>query len=126
MRISDLSSDVCSSDLPPDLQQLLIFELIEVPVGVPQARLLELTTILKRYSRSVLLRLPLTDPVFRPANETGINIVGASLSELRLRERQVMRAFRSEEHTSELQSLMRISYAVFCLKKKNSKDNHTQ
>src|SRR3546814_6141554 len=30
---------------------------------------------------------------------------------------------RSEEHTSELQSLMRISYAVFCLKKKNQKDN---
>src|SRR3546814_2282159 len=33
-------------------------------------------------------------------------------------------AFRSEEHTSELQSLMRISYAVFCLKKKNTKENH--
>src|SRR3546814_2114682 len=32
---------------------------------------------------------------------------------------------RSEEHTSELQSLMRISYAVFCLKKKNSKHNYT-
>src|SRR3546814_8979387 len=32
---------------------------------------------------------------------------------------------RSEEHTSELQSLMRISYAVFCLKKKK-KENHTQ
>src|SRR3546814_10634523 len=32
------------------------------------------------------------------------------------------RAPRSEEHTSELQSLMRISYAVFCLKKKNSKN----
>src|SRR3546814_2356829 len=30
-------------------------------------------------------------------------------------------AGRSEEHTSELQSLMRISYAVFCLKKKNNK-----
>src|SRR3546814_8120467 len=30
---------------------------------------------------------------------------------------------RSEEHTSELQSLMRISYAVFCLKKKKTKDN---
>src|SRR3546814_10605512 len=30
---------------------------------------------------------------------------------------------RSEEHTSELQSLMRISYAVFCLKKKNTKSN---
>src|SRR3546814_5347663 len=32
---------------------------------------------------------------------------------------------RSEEHTSELQSLMRISYAVFCLKKKNKNDNLT-
>src|SRR3546814_3593463 len=33
--------------------------------------------------------------------------------------------FRSEEHTSELQSLMRISYAVFCLKKKNKKNRKT-
>src|SRR3546814_7342415 len=35
-------------------------------------------------------------------------------------------AGRSEEHTSELQSLMRISYAVFCLKKKNKKRNTTR
>src|SRR3546814_3576540 len=34
-------------------------------------------------------------------------------------ESQIAQDFRSEEHTSELQSLMRISYAVFCLKKKN-------
>src|SRR3546814_2582152 len=33
--------------------------------------------------------------------------------------------FRSEEHTSELQSLMRNSYAVFCLKKKKPKHTHT-
>src|SRR3546814_4106797 len=33
---------------------------------------------------------------------------------------------RSEEHTSELQSLMRISYAVFCLKKKNNVHNHAK
>src|SRR3546814_9223096 len=33
-------------------------------------------------------------------------------------------AHRSEEHTSELQSLMRISYAVFCLKKKTKKQKH--
>src|SRR3546814_5213990 len=33
---------------------------------------------------------------------------------------------RSEEHTSELQSLMRISYAVFCLKKKNNKHERQQ
>src|SRR3546814_4714783 len=32
---------------------------------------------------------------------------------------KISEALRSEEHTSELQSLMRISYAVFCLKKKN-------
>src|SRR3546814_4473521 len=32
---------------------------------------------------------------------------------------------RSEEHTSELQSLMRISYAVFCLKKKNQHNTHS-
>src|SRR3546814_4185995 len=32
--------------------------------------------------------------------------------------------FRSEEHTSELQSLMRISYAVFCLKKKKTTEHH--
>src|SRR3546814_5468250 len=35
-------------------------------------------------------------------------------------------AGRSEEHTSELQSLMRISYAVFCLKKKNKENNNTR
>src|SRR3546814_9468840 len=35
------------------------------------------------------------------------------------------RAFRSEEHTSELQSLMRISYAVFCLKKKTQNSRQT-
>src|SRR3546814_2509711 len=36
--------------------------------------------------------------------------------------RQLAGAMRSEEHTSELQSLMRISYAVFCLKKKKTKN----
>src|SRR3546814_5431645 len=35
-------------------------------------------------------------------------------------------AVRSEEHTSELQSLMRISYAVFCLKKKTNNQQSTQ
>src|SRR3546814_3415773 len=38
----------------------------------------------------------------------------------RARQRNRHQAARSEEHTSELQSLMRISYAVFCLKKKNN------
>src|SRR3546814_10234314 len=39
---------------------------------------------------------------------------------------QNLRATRSEEHTSELQSLMRISYAVFCLKKKKKTQRNTQ
>src|SRR3546814_7326335 len=38
--------------------------------------------------------------------------------------RQPWSSVRSEEHTSELQSLMRISYAVFCLKKKNAETQH--
>src|SRR3546814_6600762 len=38
--------------------------------------------------------------------------------------RLTRQSFRSEEHTSELQSLMRISYAVFCLKKKKNKLQH--
>src|SRR3546814_4075796 len=36
---------------------------------------------------------------------------------------QLSQVYRSEEHTSELQSLMRISYAVFCLKKKNTQQS---
>src|SRR3546814_8020225 len=39
---------------------------------------------------------------------------------------KVIVTLRSEEHTSELQSLMRISYAVFCLKKKNKKIVYTR
>src|SRR3546814_2866500 len=39
---------------------------------------------------------------------------------------QQLVVFRSEEHTSELQSLMRISYAVFCLKKKNQNEIKTE
>src|SRR3546814_2531418 len=39
-------------------------------------------------------------------------------------QREYGRAQRSEEHTSELQSLMRISYAVFCLQKKNTAPKH--
>src|SRR3546814_5698838 len=38
---------------------------------------------------------------------------------------EMLRKFRSEEHTSELQSLMRTSYAVFCLKKKKRVTKHT-
>src|SRR3546814_8881935 len=49
--------------------------------------------------------------------------VAVDVVEEELRRRPAARVGRSEEHTSELQSLMRISYAVFCLKKK--KHNYT-
>src|SRR3546814_4767332 len=49
--------------------------------------------------------------------DRNIRAVGRAYKELIAAWREVLPAQRSEEHTSELQSLMRISYAVFCLKK---------
>src|SRR3546814_2628170 len=57
-------------------------------------------------------RLDLIDPT-RP--------IGGEDASILLIDRQAEGGVRSEEHTSELQSLMRISYAVFCLKKKKKK-----
>src|SRR3546814_8654668 len=57
----------------------------------------------------------------RPTQDPPISFRNGSWSLLR---RCV--AWRSEEHTSELQSLMRISYAVFCSKKKKQRAVHTQ
>src|SRR3546814_7538891 len=61
--------------------------------------------------------------VTQPALSTGVaeleRLVGTQLF---IRSRRQIR-LRSEEHTSELQSLMRISYAVFCLKKKKKLTN---
>src|SRR3546814_10320729 len=54
-----------------------------------------------------------------PANGSGNGANGAAAFNGRRRPRAA--PDRSEEHTSELQSLMRISYAVFCLKKKTNK-----
>src|SRR3546814_10213602 len=51
---------------------------------------------------------------------------GGSSGDQRDRAGRKKKTQRSEEHTSELQSLMRISYAVFCLKKKNQTKNHKQ
>src|SRR3546814_8954096 len=55
-----------------------------------------------------------TRPIFRIDDWEYYQIVNTKFAEA-----------RSEEHTSELQSLMRISYAVFCLKKKNKQHNIT-
>src|SRR3546814_3312929 len=113
MRISDWSSDVCSSDL--DVACLVhaggdedgvvaaaqggeAFGAADVAVEVEDdpAALQKVGTA----AHHLLLQLEVGDAVDHQAADAVV-------------------AVRSEEHTSELQSLMRISYAVFCLKKKN-------
>src|SRR3546814_10605134 len=108
MRISDWSSDVCSSDLPP-------------PGRAGKALRLAWR------GRGRADRHPDAGQGPRPAEpDAGVRGGDRRRPVLgRLPRRGEARAVadpgvRSEEHTSELQSLMRISYAVFCLKKKNS------
>src|SRR3546814_5266374 len=94
MRISDWSSDVCSSDL----------------------------SISQEVGREIPGDARLCLPVQSAADGAALPRPGACLGGRPAdRSRISLPAFRSEEHTSELQSLMRISYAVFCLKKKNHK-----
>src|SRR3546814_19499608 len=53
------------------------------------------------------------------ADTQNVDGKGVKIGSVSAESREAMLLHRSEEHTSELQSLMRISYAVFCLKKKN-------
>src|SRR3546814_9619217 len=78
------------------------------------------------YRRSLLLTsgdhiVFLQDPVSLGLLITAlVFVIGSAWRDIRSARRQAAEGeSRSEEHTSELQSLMRISYAVFCLKKKN-------
>src|SRR3546814_3486235 len=113
MRISDWSSYVCSSDLPALLRPGRFDR--QVVVGLPDVKGRE--QILQVHMRKV----PLSDnvePMIVARGTPGFS--GADLANL-VNEAALFaaRENRSEEHTSELQSLMRISYAVFCLKEKN-------
>src|SRR3546814_10113006 len=151
MRISDWSSDVCSSDLirrfghqpPPEPSGLggqpgKTRMVIEVPlVRSTRMRVLVSGTSTpapgsagSTYSRlssnsgwgswaRTWLRCPFrcSENVLARSSENG-----ASYTWIRDRHGTP----RSEEHTSELQSLMRISYAVFCLKKKQITTSHPQ
>src|SRR3546814_7863946 len=98
MRISDWSSDVCSSDLA----ELAAMHGLRASFahGVSHDLRAPLRAI---DSFSALLATHLGGGLDDTSRDYIARIRGAS---------------RSEEHTSELQSLMRISYAVFCLKKK--------
>src|SRR3546814_8420995 len=100
MRISDWSSDVCSSDLAARAARDRATAQARAPVASAQKAANDLT----RYQA-----LQKLDPAA---------VAGQQLDQARAQARTTA-AERSEEHTSELQSLMRNSYAVFCLKKKN-------
>src|SRR3546814_5488632 len=115
MRISDWSSDVCSSDLRSGIgitdAQKPRWQLLEGDYLLPRntAKAIEILTELSGRGDNLASR-KLASLYFTGKNDGG----GAVLRDY---DKYI---FRSGEHTSELQSLMRISYAVFCLKKKQN------
>src|SRR3546814_9937441 len=113
MRISDWSSDVCSSDLDRrDDARGVDLERQMAAVGLHPAALRRALRIL---DEDAALR------AFHEADEGDDDDRAANDGEDRAAAHRAFADLRSEEHTSELQSLMRISYAVFCLKKKTQK-----
>src|SRR3546814_10503626 len=125
MRISDWSSDVCSSDLL-DVGDLLVRD---QDVGVLENRLHALG-VGHEVGRDVALVEPHTLGQLEVDPE-GVRLLDGDdtfLADLvhRLGDGVTDGGVRSEEHTSELQSLMRNSYAVFCLKTKQHKKKQTQ
>src|SRR3546814_4212107 len=110
MRISDWSSDVCSSDLQ-----------FFADLGPKKSARIELAVMdmWRPFRNSVQKNAPNAGVVFdkfhimRHLSDALDHVRRDEYKRLQGKDRS-----RSEEHTSELQSLMRISYAVFCLKKK--------
>src|SRR3546814_2603640 len=120
MRISDWSSDVCSSDLagPELLRDAVVILAARVGVADQQRDRRAGGPSLVHTGQDLdgIGFVPRRSVPRAPGRATR-KVVG----EVARRDRDVRRAaIRSEEHTSELQSLMRISYAVFCLKKKTN------
>src|SRR3546814_6197123 len=123
MRISDWSSDVCSSDLlvrGPDGVWRVIADRTQAPAGAGYA--LQNRRVMSRVMGQALRQCRV-----RPLN-TYFEYWQADLAARAPTQSDNPRVVlltpgpyngRSEEHTSELQSLMRISYSVMCLKKKN-------
>src|SRR3546814_5660714 len=120
MRISDWSSDVCSSDL-------LIDHIIGSAVR-QRFTILRVAACRRSVGQGEAdVGLAVLAPAFAAGRKFFDEIRNADLGHhLSVEEKPALlhlddisgKADRSEEHTSELQSLMRISYAVFCLKNK--------
>src|SRR3546814_1434659 len=130
MRISDWSSDVCSSDLAEQFVEMFIpdFEQRAAQATPQRVREIELAHAAPVHQAALQRAVGI-------APEPGVvdvRVPVAERDELRVGVQEAfdrglvlqktLRFLRSEEHTSELQSLMRNSYAVFCLKKKNKQN----
>src|SRR3546814_9494723 len=119
MRISDWSSDVCSADLVRLRHVGVIALELDVAIGIGVDRVADLDAVI--IDREA-------EPAGEARREDGAQRqrVGGFLLEVEIAAvgaediapRLLIFLVRSEEHTSELQSLMRISYAVCCLTKK--------
>src|SRR3546814_6926024 len=120
MRISDWSSDVCSSDLPQGKKSGLDYIAYKGFACHVEAEEGRLWIVKQTGSQRPSGRIwPERDDrqIFLGAMELGDEKEPPAYGD---------DPDRSEEHTSELQSLMRISYAVFCLKKKKKNTTHTR
>src|SRR3546814_7280360 len=143
MRISDWSSDVCSSDLPDrGLVEQHQCRFVhdrgrDVQTPLHAARIRGNPVVLAIFQRHETQRCRNPFAPMRAAKAKGLceKIQVFAPAQIFV-QRQFLRrdtatlahrrvARRSEEHTSELQSLMRISYAVFCLKKKKKTNTNT-
>src|SRR3546814_7318915 len=131
MRISDWSSDVCSSDPETDIADIRHRRRVRANFRSGQTKTRNLAAIDQAGQPFPFLfvgavvhqQLAGAERVRHHYRHRQRDRFACELGHDR-RLRVGRKAERSEEHTSELQSLMRISYAVFCLKKKN-KNNKT-
>src|SRR3546814_5541165 len=127
MRISDWSSDVCSSDLWYDtdidgpIRQNLFFN---APAAFGPAK--PIVDGIAAAERDAFGGNPNLAAYTSPSAVVGADSRGPfnKTKTQTYMAKFILDTSRSEEHTSELQSLMRISYAVFCLKKKKDRTHH--
>src|SRR3546814_7738095 len=125
MRISDWSSDVCSSDLETFLQVASLQQAAPGIVDKQFAQMREFLAAAGDSEATQTFRENFAESLLaRALNQHNGAIHAPGLAMQIAADSGDPDMARSEEHTSELQSLMRNSYAVFCLKKKNHNTIH--
>src|SRR3546814_10814780 len=125
MRISDWSSGVCSSDLGKIAQGSCQYLPADYPAAGDESRSSRSNAAPMKDRRS------LADTGRRWQDHSVQRAIAGFIARDRRFQRHQLadplsHRHRSEEHTSELQSLMRITYAVFCLKKKTQKESTSE